>query len=651
MIPIVPEKRRDGRSSFIQLVSYLTLRDEVKPDMPISPDNPYIRPSRSKAAIFDRLIDYLDRKASVEDQTVLAMFDDGTQQIKSGNVVCETNCFSLETASAEMNAVAMQNTRCVDAVYHCILSWREEDTPTDEQIFDSARYCLKQLGMADHQYVVAVHRDTDNVHCHIAANRINPKSYRAANLYNDVDTLHKACRHLEMKHDFTPDNGAWKVNGSHQVVRSENDFKSIPRKAKQLEYYADSESLFSYATGECRQSIGEIVAGDNPSWSAIHTELIRAGLELKPKGEGLAIYSREDESLPPIKASSLHPDLTLYCLEETLGKFEPSPEIVMLTDDNDNIIHSNYKREFIYEPRLHARDNTARIDRRLARADAREDLKARYQAYKSAWTKPKLESGTLKQRYQHVAKRFAWQKARARIAIGDPLLRKLTYHIIEVERMKAIAALRIALKAEKKVFNANPENRRLSYRAWVEQQALNHDQAAIAQLRGWSYRLKRANKTPPLSENGIRCAAADDCRPFNLEGYDTQINRDGVIQYRHDGIVQVQDRGERIEIANPFISDGQHIAGAMTIAEEKSGEVMVFEGSRTFVNQACGLVGWFNEGGEKPLPLSDPQQRILAGYEVDRQASSSGVLQPKSGADKLQELEQGHKPQGGYRPQ
>lgn len=63
MIPIVPEKRRDGRSSFIQLVSYLTLRDEDKPDLPISPENPYVRPSRSKAAIFDRLVGYLDRNA------------------------------------------------------------------------------------------------------------------------------------------------------------------------------------------------------------------------------------------------------------------------------------------------------------------------------------------------------------------------------------------------------------------------------------------------------------------------------------------------------------------------------------------------------------------------------------------------------------
>jgi len=182
MIPIVPEKRKDGRSSFIQLVSYLTLREEQKSDMPISPENPYVRPSRSKEAIFNRLVEYLDRNASVEDQAVLATFDDGTQQVLSGNVVVETNCFSLETASAEMNAVALQNTRCLDPVYHCILSWREEDTPNDQQIFDSARHCISQLGMSDHQYIFAIHRDTDNVHCHIAANRINPISYRATNM-------------------------------------------------------------------------------------------------------------------------------------------------------------------------------------------------------------------------------------------------------------------------------------------------------------------------------------------------------------------------------------------------------------------------------------------------------------------------------------
>nr|WP_320410102.1 relaxase/mobilization nuclease domain-containing protein [Candidatus Hamiltonella defensa] len=36
-----------------------------------------------------------------------------------------------------------------------------------------------------------MHRDTDNLHCHIADNRIDPISYSAVNLYNDVKILHK----------------------------------------------------------------------------------------------------------------------------------------------------------------------------------------------------------------------------------------------------------------------------------------------------------------------------------------------------------------------------------------------------------------------------------------------------------------------------
>ncbi|WP_285142706.1 TraI/MobA(P) family conjugative relaxase [Serratia ureilytica] len=607
MIPIVPEKRRDGRSSFIQLVSYLTLRDEDKPDLPISPENPYVRPSRSKAAIFDRLVGYLDRNAGGDQQTLLAMFADGTQQVKSGEVVCETNCFSLETASAEMNTVAMQNTRCVDPVYHCILSWREEDTPTDQQIFESARYCINQLGMADHQYVFAVHRDTDNVHCHIAVNRIHPESYRAANMYKDVDTLHKACRHLELKHGFTPDNGAWKVNDQQQVVRSQNDFKSIPRKARQLEYYADSESLFSYAVGECRQAIGDIMADpERLSWLNLHNELNRAGLVMKQKGEGLAIYSIQDSSLPPIKASSLHPDLTRSCMEPYLGEFTSTLDV--------DAVASPKQPEYVYDPRFHARDLMARVERRQARAEAREDLKARYQAYKSAWVRPKLDADVIKARYRNLSQRFAWRKAKARVELRDPLLRKLTYHIIEVERMKAMAALRLAIKEERQAFKAAPENRRLSYREWVEQQALMHDQAAIAQLRGWSYRLKRSSLTSSVSLNGIRFAVSDDSKPLAIDGYQTRIMRDGVVQYVQNGVVQLQDRGERIEVADPHVEDGQHIITGLVIAQSKSGEEMVLEGDRQYVQQSCELVSWFNEASGTSLPLTETSQRTLAGY-------------------------------------
>ncbi|WP_010218365.1 relaxase/mobilization nuclease domain-containing protein, partial [Pseudomonas amygdali] len=78
---------------------------------------------------------------------------DGRQRLISGGISCETNCFSWETSAAEMNMVAAQSRRCQDPVYHFILSWRENELPTDAQIFECAEHCIRQLGMEGHQYV------------------------------------------------------------------------------------------------------------------------------------------------------------------------------------------------------------------------------------------------------------------------------------------------------------------------------------------------------------------------------------------------------------------------------------------------------------------------------------------------------------------
>ena len=48
----------------------------------------------------------------------------------------------LETASAEMNAVARKNRRCKDPAYHIILSWPEHEQPAPELIFDAAEHAL-----------------------------------------------------------------------------------------------------------------------------------------------------------------------------------------------------------------------------------------------------------------------------------------------------------------------------------------------------------------------------------------------------------------------------------------------------------------------------------------------------------------------------
>lgn len=74
--------------------------------------------------------------------------------------------------------------------------------------------------MEGHQYVAVIHRDTDNVHVHVAANRINPVTYRAATLSFSKEKLHRCCRELELRYGFTPDNGSWIRDENNQVMRA-----------------------------------------------------------------------------------------------------------------------------------------------------------------------------------------------------------------------------------------------------------------------------------------------------------------------------------------------------------------------------------------------------------------------------------------------
>jgi hypothetical protein len=57
-----------------------------------------------------------------------------------------------------------------------------------------------------------------------------------------------------------------------------------------------------------------------------------------------------------------------------------------------------------------------------------------------------------------------------------------------------------------------------------------------------------------------------------------------------DGRVELQGKGERIEVGDHRVNENEHIAGGMALAENKSGEHLKFEGEAAFVQQACALV-------------------------------------------------------------
>ena len=78
---------------------------------------------------------------------------------------------SVETAAIEMEAVAALSSRCRDPVYHLIIAYAKHERPTREQVISDAERLLKAIGMEKSQYALAAHKDTDDFHAHVIANR------------------------------------------------------------------------------------------------------------------------------------------------------------------------------------------------------------------------------------------------------------------------------------------------------------------------------------------------------------------------------------------------------------------------------------------------------------------------------------------------
>ena len=105
------------------------------------------------------------------------LINDQGKHTRVGEVTI-TNCVStdLPLALREVAATQQLNTRAQsDRTYHLLISFHAGDQP-DSQTLQSIekRFCC-ELGYGAHQRISVVHHDTDNLHIHVAINKIHPE--------------------------------------------------------------------------------------------------------------------------------------------------------------------------------------------------------------------------------------------------------------------------------------------------------------------------------------------------------------------------------------------------------------------------------------------------------------------------------------------
>ncbi|WP_017162638.1 TraI/MobA(P) family conjugative relaxase, partial [Xanthomonas phaseoli] len=224
-----------------------------------------------------------------------------------------TNCGfdTPESAIAEVLATqALNTTSRNDKTYHLVVSFRAGERPTPEQLRDIEAHLCQVVGLGEHQRMSAVHTDTDNVHLHIAVNKVHPTSYRCVEPYFDYRKLDAACRELEQRHGLAQDN---RIGESARASGRAGD----------MEAHAGEQSLQGWARRNAAEPLMAAVAREGAIWATVHAAAAECGLELRQRGAGLVLV--DGKSGVAVKASSVDRRLSLKALERRLGAFEPAP--------------------------------------------------------------------------------------------------------------------------------------------------------------------------------------------------------------------------------------------------------------------------------------------------------------------------------------
>jgi hypothetical protein len=216
-----------------------------------------------------------------------------------------SNCYSddLMAGLLEIQNTQEMNKRAKsDKTCHLVLSFPEGERLSFESLNAIEERFCDALGFSGHQRISVVHDDTNNLHVHIAINKIHPKNLTIHNPYYDYKKVAKLCEQIEQEYGLTTVN--------HETVSDK-----ASRVAQEIETRTGVESLLGWIK---REALTEIKDADN--WQDLHQVLARHGLEIKERGNGFVLVANNGVA---VKASSVDRSLSKGNLTQRLGAFVP----------------------------------------------------------------------------------------------------------------------------------------------------------------------------------------------------------------------------------------------------------------------------------------------------------------------------------------
>ena len=451
-----------------------------------------------------------------------------------------SNCYTddLTAGLLEIQNTQEMNKRAKsDKTCHLVLSFPEgERLPHVDLNAIEERFC-DVLGFTGHQRISVVHDDTNNLHMHIAINKIHPKNLTIHNSYYDYKKVAKLCEQMEREYGLT------KVN--HETVSDK-----ATRVMQEIETRTGVESLLGWIR---REALTEIKDADN--WQDLHQALARHGLEIKERGNGFVLVANNGVA---VKASSVDRSLSKGNLTQRLGAFVPS----------DNSGQSSQQNAKQYQPRpLQNRMDTSKL---YARYQQEQTDSARQR--KDQWTMLRYTKDQLIERAQREAK----LKRNIIKSIKAGRLAKKALHATAHQQFKTTIAV-IKSDYQKAYQHSKASHSRMGWLDWLAFEAKNGNAEALAVLRSRRIGLFKGNQVSTKPSNDKPNDYFKD--GFIKDSSVESITKIGTVTYK-TGSTTIRDDGKRL-IVLPDTSR-EALVDVLQVAMKKYGSHLAINGTESF---------------------------------------------------------------------
>nr|WP_278387582.1 TraI/MobA(P) family conjugative relaxase [Brucella intermedia] len=557
-----------------------------------------------------------------------------------------TNCGTDDPADAAILIQATQaaNTRSkAEKTYHLVYSFPPGEQPDLETLHTIEDELCEAIGLGDHQRVSAVHIDTDNLHVHVAINKVHPTGLQNIEPYYDQFRLMEACERLEVEHGLqrtfhgleakqrnqnrdiellpakTPEqrdslfrehlrnaydlsiseppeaktlNGLRKLSDTRLQKQSADKAEPVRIGAKVASVEAQSgiETLTGYATRELAPTMRQAT-----SWQELHDAAAEHGLEVRQRGAGLVIG--EPDLGIWAKASNVGRDLSMKALTDRLGPFQPS--------ERQDDAKANRKR---YEPRPRRPDNptTAGLFNQYQR-----ERQAAILARRQGLDQIKRESAAFNAQVRQ------WSQTERMLlkVAGKGPTKRLMYGTIKQQADASRQKNRQSADARRQALFK--QTTMPTWADWLTQQAERGNAEALAVLRDREERTRRWNGELLTADR------ADKAKAVVLDKLKPKARKDGTMAYSTiDGGVVI-DRKTHVQAQKA--TTGAALVALELASKRFEGQALIVEGTDEFRLEAAQLAGMYGLKVTFTDPAMEQMRRETAEHKEMEKAFQAEV--------------------------